>query len=62
MKKLTSREGELNGGPRFTGSPKVKSAFATLLTKHNTKTNTSEIVFFILIPFQYFSLFQQGAF
>jgi hypothetical protein len=34
------------------GVPKVKSAFATSVAKPNAKTNTSEIILFILLPFQ----------
>jgi hypothetical protein len=39
-------------GPRFTGSPKVKSAFAT---EANVKTNTIEISFVILVFIVIFS-------
>jgi len=38
--------------PRFVGSPKVKSAFATSTARPNTKTNTIEIILFILLSFQ----------
>jgi hypothetical protein len=38
------------------GVPKVKSAFATSVVMANAKTNTSEIVFFILLSFQSLSL------
>jgi hypothetical protein len=44
-------------GPRFVGSPKVKSAFATTEARPNVKTNTIEIVFFILLPFQKLLIF-----
>ena len=39
----------------------MKSAFATSGAKPNAKTNTSEIVFFILLPFQSLSLRKQGT-
>jgi hypothetical protein len=39
------------GGPRFTGSPKVKSAFETSVAIQNATINTSKIVFFNYFPF-----------
>ncbi len=42
----------LKVGPRLVGVPKVKSALATSVVRPNAKTNTSEIVFFILLLFQ----------
>jgi hypothetical protein len=42
----------LTVGPRFVGVPKVKSAFVTSVAKLNTKINTSEIVFFMILSFK----------
>jgi hypothetical protein len=47
----------LTTGPRLVGVPKVKSAFATSVTRPNARTNTSEIVLFILLPFQQLLIF-----
>ena len=38
----------------------MKSAFATSVARPNAKTNTIEIVFFILLPFQKDFLMRQG--
>jgi len=38
--------------PILVGVPKLKSAFAISTARPNAKTNTSEIVFFILLTFQ----------
>jgi len=38
--------------PIFVGVSMVKSAFAISVARPNAKTNTSEIVFFILLAFQ----------
>ena len=43
-------------GPRFVGSPKVKSALETI---HNAKTNVSGIIFFIFALLQGLSLLKQ---
>jgi len=47
----------LTVGPRFVGSPKVKSAFTTSAARPNIRTSTSEIVFLITRPFQKLLIF-----
>jgi hypothetical protein len=54
-----SEDEVLKGGPRFVGSPKTKSAFATSAVRPNVKTNTSKIVFFIFSPFQKLLIFSR---
>jgi hypothetical protein len=54
---LMSKFELLTVGPRLVGVPKVKSAFETSAARANVKTNTIEIFFFILLPFQKLLIF-----